>query len=161
VVVLILGIIFLGFVFFGWSTSHNQSTGEDDRLTLLSGGTAHPADFTGQVVVVNFWASWCGPCKVEMPELEAFAHAYSERGVVLLSVNRGESADVARAFLTEGGYDFPLVALDQNERFYKSFGLRSLPATVIYSTQGDVVAIHNGIILRPQLEELVIPLLEP
>lgn len=97
-------------------------------LPLVSGGTFSSQDLKGQPVVVNFWASWCLPCREEAPLLEEKWKTYRDRGIRFLGVNVKDSLEDARAFTTEFGLTFPSVR-DTDLNLYSSFGLRGLPET--------------------------------
>ncbi len=71
------------------------------------------SDYAGKVVLLNAWATWCPPCKAEMPDLNAYYHAHQDEGFVILAINAGDSASVAAAFADQIGLSFP-VLLDPN-----------------------------------------------
>lgn len=100
----------------------------DFDLPLLSGGTLSSQDLKGQPVVVNFWASWCVPCREEAPLLEEKWQAYRDRGIRFLGVNVKDSLEDARAFTKEFGLTFPSVR-DTDLDLYSAFGLLGLPET--------------------------------
>ena len=118
----------------------------DIGFTGPDGKTMKLADLKGQVVVVNFWATWCGPCKEEMPSLAALQKDYADKAfkVVPISVDRVEDAPAARGFLkSHGGLGF------YNDAGYKVvFGLMprpdGIPTTVIYDKQGRERARLSG-----------------
>lgn len=127
-------------------------------LQTFEGEMVFLSEYEGQVLLVNFWASWCGPCRVEMPELQAFHDTYAGDDFALLAVNRGETVEQAQAYIDEFGYSFP-VALDLDEALYNDFDLWAMPSTIVLDQNGEVVAVHNGIVVQSQLEELVLPLI--
>lgn len=131
----------------------------DLPLQTLAGAQANLRDYTGQVIVVNFWATWCAPCRAEMPELEAFYQAHQNGGLALLAVNAGEPANRAQAYIDEGGYSFP-VMLDPDGLVADYFGgVRGMPTTFVLDQQGEIIYQHVGPLDRTILEEKVTPLL--
>lgn len=108
------------------------------RLNDLDAQLRDLAEFRGKVVLVNFWASWCAPCREEMPALEELKQAYGERGFEIVAVNLAESPQRIRrfldAFLPDG---VPFVVLhDRNSLAYKKWGVRALPASYLIDRSG-------------------------
>lgn len=122
-------------------------------FTLLSpeGDPVSLSDFRGKTVVLNFWATWCPPCRAEMPELQA---VWEERGegtdLVVLAVDVGETADTVKGFIEEIGLTFR-VAIDDAGSVAAHYGVRGLPATFFIDAKG-VVRSHN---LGPVFGELL------
>jgi thiol-disulfide isomerase/thioredoxin len=121
-------------------------TQPDTAFQGPDGKTLHISDFKGQVVVVNLWATWCGPCKAEMPSLAKLQGLYAQKPlkVVAISVDRPEDADLARAFLKQhGGLD-----LYQDPKYAMAFSLtpraEGVPTTVIFGRDGREVARLSG-----------------
>jgi peroxiredoxin len=115
------------------------------NLERFSGGRASLQDWTGSLVVLNFWATWCTPCTLEMPTLEALWQQYRERGLVVvgISVDAGGPRDVIGPYLSNLGLTFP-VLLDPQMRTAHAWGVTGLPATFVIRPEGDVVGMAIG-----------------
>lgn len=125
----------------------------DFTLLDLDGNTFSLSDFRGQPVVVNFWATWCAPCRIEMPALQEAYEKYQDQGLVILALDQDEPADIARAFFyDEMGLTFtPL--LDENSAVSSTYGSYSvLPSTYFVDRQGLVTAVHRGPLTLSQIE---------
>ncbi len=121
--------------------------------------TVRLSDFRGKVVVLNFWASWCGPCRIEHPELVATARAYRDRDVVVLGILYNDQQNAARAWLREmGGEEYPTL-LDPGTRTAIDYGLTGVPETVIVDRNGTVAFKRIGIVDREMLAREIEPLL--
>ncbi len=129
-------------------------------FTLLSpeGETISLSDYAGQVVLVNTWATWCPPCKAEMPTLNAFYEAHKEDGLVVLAVNSQEEADTVRRFIQANGFSFP-VLLDSQGEVMSRYNVRGLPTSFVIDRDGSIKYVHTGEITRQQLEAVIKPLL--
>ncbi len=128
------------------------SEAPDFALPDLDGETVRLSDFAGRPVVLNFWATWCTPCRVEMPALEEAAADYAGRGLAVLAVNQGETAEQVNDFLTEVGLSLP-VLLDAESEVGAAYGAFFLPTTVIVGQDGVVGAVHRGILSREDLDD--------
>jgi len=121
-------------------------------LMALQGG--QPVDLVqaarGRPVVVNLWASWCGPCRQEMPMLAAAQQR--EGRVGFLFVNQGESASAVQAYLTDQGLPLRGVLLDPGSRLGPAVGSRGLPTTVFYDAHGRQVDAHFGVLNAAALD---------
>ena len=113
------------------------------ELADLEGRTHRLADYRGKVVLVNFWATWCAPCREEMPSLERLRQALAGRPFVVLAVNVGEGARVAGDYMRAMPQGFT-VLLDRDGRTTKTWGARILPATYVLGTDGEVSFRHFG-----------------
>lgn len=110
----------------------------------------------GRPVVVNLWASWCGPCRQEMPMLAAAQQRESTVG--FLFVNQGETDSAVRAYLTDQGLPLREVLLDAGSRLGPAVGSRGLPTTLFYDAQGRLVDAHIGVLNAAALEGRLRPL---
>jgi peroxiredoxin len=107
----------------------------DFELTTLDGSKARLSDFKGQPVVVNFWATWCGPCQSEMPAIQAAHDRYAKDNVNFLGVNVQESRDAAQFFMTSKSLAFPIL-LDIAGDVSRTYRVKSLPSTFFVDRQG-------------------------
>jgi peroxiredoxin len=121
-------------------------------LQGVDGQTHNLSQFIGRPILVNFWATWCGPCRIEMPEIQAVWEEYQDDGLVVLALDQDESAGDVQAYFDELGLTFtPL--LDDDSDTAQSFGLQgTLPASVFINPDGEVTVIHRGVMTRGQLD---------
>jgi peroxiredoxin len=106
-------------------------------LKDLDGRQHRLADYRGKVVLINFWASWCGPCREEMPSIQELKNKLAGRPFVVLAVNLDEPESRIRKFLTQMKLDFPIL-LDPDRNVAKGWNARILPATFIVGPDGRV-----------------------
>lgn len=112
------------------------------NLRTIDAAAAGPGDYLGQVVVVNFWATWCGPCQAEMPLFERTARSMRGR-VVFLAVNDNESLDEVRGFARRYGLSFP-VLLDPGGKITGRYFVNAYPTTFFIDAEGILRAKHIG-----------------
>jgi peroxiredoxin len=118
----------------------------------LADHTVSLADYRGQkVVLVDFWATWCGPCRMAMPGLQSVQDDFKGRGLEILSVNQGESSEQAGAFMKKKGYGFH-VLLDADSAIANDYGVRGIPTIVAVDKTGVVRWIRVG--YRPDDSDL-------
>ena len=120
-----------------------QAAAPDFTLRSADGRNLRLAEQRGQVVLVNFWASWCGPCKQEMPHLNRLFDKYRGAGFVMLGVNIDDDPATANKAVAGWGVKFP-VLLDSQKAVSKLYVLGSMPATVLIDRDGKVRFLHRG-----------------
>jgi DsbE subfamily thiol:disulfide oxidoreductase len=103
----------------------------------LTGGSVDPGRYRGDVVVVNFWASWCGPCRREQPGLQRLSEEYGDRAVRVIGVNFKDDSAAAREYLREFGVTYPSVQ-DRTGEIAFDFDVPYLPATVLVDATGEL-----------------------
>lgn len=127
----------------------------DFTFTTLDGSQVRLSDLKGRVVVLNFWASWCGPCRDEAPALQAVWERYRDRGVVLLGVAYTDTERGARAFVEEFRQTYPN-GLDIGTRISEMYHIQGVPETFIINRDGEVVEF----IMQPLTEAALVERLE-
>ncbi len=107
------------------------------ELPDLDGRTTTLAQFEGKVVAINFWATWCAPCREELPSMESTYQAFEQAGFIIIAVNLGETRDAVAAFLDTTPVSFP-VLLDQDAKLTSAFKARGLPTTYFIDRHGRI-----------------------
>jgi cytochrome c biogenesis protein CcmG, thiol:disulfide interchange protein DsbE len=134
-------------------------TAPNFTLPDISGhGTTSLSAFRGKVVVLNFWASWCDPCKTEAPALQEIASKYGSRGVAVVGVDSQDATSDARAFAERYHLRYPLVHA-QGTGIYHRWGLSAYPETFIIDAKGRVVHHFAGPVTGQIVEQQIAPLL--
>jgi len=166
-----VGLIILGLVITKVLTSGDFSTDYTvvpstvnfpaPELTLndLAGRKVNLSDYRQQIVLINNWATWCPPCKAEMPILIKYFKAHSDQGFMLIGIEAGDSAEDVESFVDKYGINFP-VLLDPNDKSLIAFHNDSLPSSYVVDHNGSVILAWTGPINRAMLEKYLTPLLE-
>ncbi len=123
-------------------------------LQDLSGKQVSLEDYRGSVVLVNLWATWCPPCREEMPTLQTFYEKYQREGFVLVAINQEETLDVVQPFVSEFGLTFP-VWLDKDYDAQRKFNTMNLPSSYVVDRDGVVRLMWIGGISKRNLEKFV------
>ena len=112
-------------------------------LTALSGQPGGLSQYKGQVVMVNFWATWCGPCQQEMPLLDQMYKKYKPAGFTLIGVNVDKEAPAVKEVLARKPVSFP-VLLDPANAVSKAYHVDEMPSSVIIDRKGEIRYVHRG-----------------
>ncbi|MBQ8356012.1 MAG: TlpA family protein disulfide reductase [Oscillospiraceae bacterium] len=141
--------------------SISENLAPDFTVTDSDGNSVKLSDFRGKGVVLNFWASWCGPCKMEMPHFQA---AYEQYGadvhflMVNMSTAFGDSRSDAAAVLEEGGYTFHVYYDDLSECAY-AYGINAIPVTAFIDADGNLVSMKTGAMNAADLDRRILAIL--
>lgn len=141
-------------VFAASSLASSGLTGQpapDFALKSSSGDNLRLSEHRGDVVMVNFWATWCGPCRQEMPLLDELYSRYQRVGFSLLGVNIDDNSSKAMNMISELGVSFP-VLFDSRKEVSKLYDVDAMPVTVIIDREGTIRYVHQG--YKPGYEEM-------
>ncbi len=125
----------------------------DFELESLDGTKIKLSDLKGKNVIINFWATWCGFCVAEMPDLQKLQDTYKDKDLIVLAVNVGESKEVAQKFMEENKLNLT-VMLDKDSAVSNRYGLKSFPSTVTVNKKGEVVTGYIGMLTYEKMEKL-------
>ncbi|NPA90611.1 MAG: redoxin domain-containing protein [Chloroflexi bacterium] len=130
----------------------------DFELPTLDGRMVKLSDYRGHHVVLNFWATWCPPCKAEMPAIVKEYNRYKGEGLVVLAIDQAESPEKVRAFVEAHGMTFP-VLLDEKMRVADVYRIRSLPTTYFITPDGTIIdkveGMMNEAMVRSRFQHLM------
>lgn len=131
----------------------------DVTVRDLDGNEIKISDFQGQTVLLNNWATWCPPCRAEMPALQAFYEDHRHQKFTIVAIESGEPPQEVADFVEQYGLTFP-VLVDRSQRTLVAFRNNGLPNSYLIDPQGQVRLAWNGAISREVLEKYVTPLIE-
>ena len=162
----LVGLLVYGVASRGASTTIDDALARGERVEapdralplLHGGGTRSLAELRGKVVVVNFWASWCTPCRAEAPVLERTQQRLSSAGGTVLGVNYKDTTDDARAFERQFGLSYESVR-DAEGELARDYGTVALPETFVIDRDGRVVAKSRGTVSDQFMDRALAPLL--
>jgi len=115
----------------------------DFQLSNLEGQPVSLSDFRGTPVLLNFWATWCGPCRQEMPLIQGIFEEQTNENLVILAVNIGENSAAVKNFMQSGNYSFP-VLLDTDRNVALQYNARAIPTTFFIDKDGTIQVIKVG-----------------
>ncbi len=116
---------------------------EDFTLRTLEGERVSLKDYRGKVIFLNFWATWCGPCRMEMPSMEKLWQDFKEENFLILAVNIQEESKLVSSFMKEMNLSFP-VLLDEKGSVARSYGIRGIPTTFFLNSEGETIGTAVG-----------------
>ncbi|MEE9191149.1 MAG: TlpA disulfide reductase family protein [Candidatus Aerophobetes bacterium] len=116
---------------------------EDFTLKTLKGETVSLEDYRGRLIFLNFWATWCGPCRAEMPSMQRLWEEFKEEDFVILAINIQEESKLVSSFMNERGLSFP-VLLDEKGKVARTYGVRGIPTTFFLNPEGEIIGKAVG-----------------
>lgn len=147
------------------SATQADASAPDFTMYTLEGDAVKLSDFEGKPTILNFWASWCGPCKNEMPELEAAYLEYGDRiNFVMVNLTDGtqDTLEAASSYIQSQGYTFP-VYYDTKLAGAAAYGVSSIPLTIFINAKGEMVTYYTGAMSEEILQtgiSMLLPLTE-
>ncbi len=131
----------------------------DKELQTLDGaGTGQIADYRGKWVLVNFWASWCGPCRLEAPALQEFNRRHRAQGFTVLGIDLDDNTDDARAFVEKYGLSYPQLRDGDGRDRRDAYGMTGFPESFLVDPDGKLALIRRGPVTSAYLDRYVAPL---
>jgi peroxiredoxin len=127
-------------------------TAPDFTLPDLDGNQVALSDHRGEVVLINFWATWCPPCRVEMPDMEAVYREHRDDGFEILGVDQREPKELVEEFVTERGFSW-IFLLDEDFDVSQEYSATSIPRSILVDRDGTVAHVWRGTLTRSQLEQ--------
>jgi thiol-disulfide isomerase/thioredoxin len=125
------------------TAARSSSPAPDFTIDARGGKKLSLSQFKGQVVMLNFWATWCGPCRQEMPLLDAMYKKYRPMGFTLVGVNVEPDSKEAQSFLQQVPVTFP-IAFDTESKVTKMYKVQGMPSTIIIDRKGNARVVHKG-----------------
>ncbi len=122
----------------GLTRFQDRSPAPDFELNDIEGATHRLSDYRGKVIVINFWATWCPPCREEMPSMDRAWETLKEDGVLMLAVNVGEDEDTIFQFTASYPVRFPLL-MDRDSKVVEAWPVKGLPTTFVVDPEGHLV----------------------
>ena len=131
----------------------------DFTLTDLEGNKVSLKDYRGKNVYLNFWATWCPPCRSEMPEIEKVYQQYKDKGLVVLAVDLGEDKDTVKNFIKENNYNFK-VLLDSDQSIAEQYNISAIPVSYFIDKDGKIVAKKVGALKEEEMQSYLKELMD-
>lgn len=134
------------------SPDKSRKAAPDFTLTDANGASVKLSDYKGKVVLLNFWATWCGPCKIEIPWFMQFEKSYKDRGFMILGVSMDQDGwNAVRPFLSRIPINYPVMIGD--DRLAELYGgVDSLPSTFLIDRHGAIAFTHSGLVAERDYE---------
>jgi cytochrome c biogenesis protein CcmG, thiol:disulfide interchange protein DsbE len=130
--------------------ANSEALGAD----AASSGKVALSSLRGRPVVLDFWATWCGPCQAESPIVNAVAERYRGRGLAVIGVNTSDEDGLAAHYIKKKGFGFPIV-FDDGNAIAKKYGVSTLPTLIVVSKTGKIAAVRHGVTSDSDLDEIV------
>lgn len=151
----LVGLLLLAAAFWACpSPKPEAEPGPSFRLATLDGRQLGPADFPGKVVVLDFWATWCGPCHLQAEILKTIHQDFADRGVQILAVDVGEDEETVRAFVADSPLPYP-VLLDPEDSTSLELDILGLPTLIVIDTQGRTAYRTMGVVQEHELRQVL------
>jgi thiol-disulfide isomerase/thioredoxin len=140
-------------------TSAQPMPGPAWELKGVDGKPVKSSDFAGKVVILDFWATWCGPCRMEIPGFIELQKQYADKGLVVVGVSLDQDgASVVKSFMEKTGINYPVVLGD--EKIVSAFGgVEGIPTTFVIDREGKIIRKHVGYTAKAEFEAEIKPLL--
>lgn len=126
----------------------------NDNPAVQGKPTVSLSELRGKAVLLDFWASWCGPCQAEAPIINRIAARYKDRGLVVLGLNTSDDESAGRAWATMKRLQYPIV-YDQGNKVADAYHVTSLPTLIVVSRTGKITAVRSGITDDAELESII------
>ncbi len=126
----------------------------DFTLTDLQGNNVALSQYKGKNIYLNFWASWCGPCKDELPDIEKIFQEYKVKDLVVLTVNPGEEEEIVKKFMEDNQYSFP-VLLDSKKDVARLYKTNDIPVSLFINKEGTIVSKKVGLMTGEEMKKAV------
>lgn len=138
----------------------DRKTAPDFDLKDVNGKSVRLSDFKGKVVLLDFWATWCGPCKIEIPWFVEFERKHKDRGFAVIGISMDEDGwNAVKPFVTEMGVNYRVVI--GNDRTADSYGgIEGLPTTFLIDRDGRIASVHAGLAGKQDFEDAIEKLLQ-
>jgi cytochrome c biogenesis protein CcmG, thiol:disulfide interchange protein DsbE len=157
----VIGLLGYGLLSKGGDTIAVGDQAPDKELSELGGdGSGEIADYRGRWVLVNFWASWCAPCRSEAPALETFQRQHSPEGFTVLGINLDDTSDDAIAFVRRYGLTYPQLRDGDGSDRRDAYGMTGFPESFLVDPAGKLAVIRRGPVDQRYLAEQVAPLIK-
>jgi cytochrome c biogenesis protein CcmG, thiol:disulfide interchange protein DsbE len=155
----VIGLLAYGLLTKGSSAVAVGQTAPDGELQRLlpAGGSARIADYRGHWTLINFWASWCGPCKSEAPTLERFWNEHRGDGLTVLGVNLDDNTEDALAFIRRYHLTYPQLRDGDGRSWRDRYGMTGFPESFLVDPQGRFAAIRHGVVDEQVLNQVFAP----
>lgn len=127
---------------------------QDFTITDLDGNEVSLSDFRGKKVFLNFWATWCPPCKAEMPEIEKVYQETKDSDLVILAVEIGEPLDTVKTFIEDNKYNFK-VLLDSDKDIATTYGISAIPTSFFIDEDGNIISKRVGGMTYDEMKEYI------